>query len=308
MAEDSKSAYAELEEPFFYWIEAQRRYSAYTKRNYKKALDDWFAWLDENEFFNGKYLAVPKLLAKNYVVELASKYGGATLRNRISAIRSFYKFEMMNSRSDADPFSTVRLPKVKRDLPVFLSESQIPKLLESPWLLAESGKMDLRRALCGALFIEFLYGAGLRVSELCKIKWGDIDRGARIVRVLGKGGKVRFCPYGKCADDVLQKWSQNFVSDGNPDCFVFILPSGEPMYPRYVQRELKKFLMFAGLPANITPHKLRHSFATHLVNHDVDLRALQEMLGHSSLSTTQIYTHLGVKKLQQEYKAAHPRA
>ena len=80
------------------------------------------------------------------------------------------------------------------------------------------------------------------------------------------------------------------------------------MYPRYVQRELKKFLMFAGLPANITPHKLRHSFATHLVNHDVDLRALQEMLGHSSLSTTQIYTHLGVKKLQQEYKAAHPRA
>ena len=305
---ESGEKYGELLEPFFYWISAQRRYSKYTLRNYAKALRDWFGWLESNEFFGGDPARVPRSLAKNYLVELSSKYAGSTLHNRISAIRSFYGFLVKNSRAESDPFSGVRLPKIRRDLPVFLSEGQMPSLLQCPWTLAAEGKIAPRRAVCDALCLELLYGAGLRVGELCKIRWGDIDESARVIRVLGKGAKVRFCPYGAAAEGVLLRWKSEFAAGIGPEDFVMTTDSGKPIYPRYVQREMKKYLMMAGLPPNITPHKLRHSFATHLVNHNVDLRALQEMLGHSSLSTTQIYTHLGVNRLKQEHRAAHPRA
>lgn len=300
--------YSDLLEPFLYWIGTQRRYSKYTSRNYKKSLEDWFAWLDGNEFFSGDFMSIGKALAKSYLVELSTKYAGTTLHNHISAIRAFYKFSMKNERAQEDPFSLVRLPKIKRDLPVFLNESQVPNLLECPWILASQGKLKARDAVCDALCLEFLYGSGLRVSELCAMKWGDVDFDKKIIRVLGKGGKTRFCPFSSFASEILVNWRDNFSYDKKIDSIIFVLKKGTPMYPRYVQRRLKNYLLMSGLPLNITPHKLRHSFATHLVNANVDLRALQEMLGHSSLSTTQIYTHLSTKQLIEEHHRAHPRA
>lgn len=297
----------ELLEPFLFWIQAQRRYSDYTARNYTKSIEDWFDWLLSNEFFGGNFLNVDKRLAKNYVAHLAIKFEATTLRNKISALRSFYKFWAKNDENVTDCFALVRLPKIKRDLPVFLAESQTPRLLECPWVLLRDGKIKENVAVLDALCLEFLYGSGLRVSELCKMNWGGVDVDKRILRVEGKGNKVRFCPFSEAASEVLSIWRDKFSKSTDIDAPVLTLPNGERIYPRRVQRSLKTYLMMAGLPPNITPHKLRHSFATHLVNANVDLRALQEMMGHSSLSTTQIYTHLATKRLVEEYRRAHPR-
>ncbi|MBO5254785.1 MAG: tyrosine-type recombinase/integrase, partial [Opitutales bacterium] len=159
-----------------------------------------------------------------------------------------------------------------------------------------------------ALCLELLYGAGLRISELCQLKWKDIDFVRNAAIVVGKGNKTRFCPFGEVAGKLLQKWRKEYALSTDNDAYILHTSQKKPMYPRYVQRALAKYLIQSGLPSNITPHKLRHSFATHLVNEGVDLRVLQEMLGHASLSTTQIYTHLNTKKLVAEHKAAHPRA
>ncbi len=291
-------------------ISRQRRYSKYTSRNYRHALEDWFAWLKETEYADGDFKKVDKRVARAYVAELSSKYEHSTIHNRVSAIRSFYKFLIQNQTLDSDPFSLLKLPKLKKDLPIFLTESSMPALLSSPkrdekTSEKEEDKIDaVRDSLC----IELLYGAGLRVSELCGLKWRDVDFSNNTARIFGKGSKIRICPFGEIAGKSLRRWRDEFALDKTPDAPVITLKSGEPIYPRYVQRMMKKYLIKSGLPTNITPHKLRHSFATHLVNNGIDLRSLQEMLGHASLSTTQIYTHLGVKKLVEEHRLNHPRA
>lgn len=305
MSEDIKNADLEA---FMFRIGQQRRYSKYTLRNYEHALKEWLWWVSQNEFLNGDYLKADKRAAKNYIVELASKYSRATLHNKISAIRSFYKFLIQTQTCEGDPFSLVKLPKMKKDLPVFLSEDQVPGLLQMPWILARDGKISEMHAVRDALCMELIYGAGLRISELCSLTWGEIDMSQNAARVTGKGNKTRFCPFGKNAGDLLRKWRDKFAADKSPDSAVLVPVGEHAVYPRLVQRNMKKYLMLAGLPSNITPHKLRHSFATHLVNGGIDLRSLQEMLGHSSLSTTQIYTHLSTKHLVEEHRKAHPRA
>ena len=236
-------------EAFMVRIGQQRRYSKYTLRNYSDSIREWVGWLKICEFSDGSYLSAGRRVARMYVAELSSKLRPATVRNKISALRSFYKFLIQTRAAESDPFELVSLPKMKKDLPICLNEGQTAALLQIPWTLERAGKIDRFRALRDALALEFLYGAGLRISELCA-----------------------------------------------------------PLYPRLVQRELKIYLQFAGLPLSITPHKLRHGFATHLVNADADLRSVQEMLGHSSLSTTQIYTHLSTRKMLEAYNSAHPHS
>ncbi len=303
MATSSQSAF----EAFMFRIGEQRRYSKYTIRNYGKSIEEWFVWLN-TDGGGISYLEADKKKARNYVAYLSLKCSHSTIRNKVSAVRSFYKFLMQCGDVEGDPFSTVRLPKLSRELPVFLSEGRTPTLLETPWLLLRDGKISPEKAHRDSICIELLYGAGLRVSELCALKWGDVDMSTGVARVLGKGAKFRFCPVGNVAVELLRKWRADFVPSASASDFILRSERGLPLYPRYVQRELKNYLMIAGLPVNITPHKLRHTFATHLVNGGVDLRALQEMMGHASLSTTQIYTHLNTRKLVEEHRASHPRA
>ncbi len=284
-------------------LQTQKRYSKYTVRNYRKAIEEWFEFLDEYGFDNPTQAS--RKTAKRYVAELSNAMETTTVRNKISAIRSFYKFLLQTNSADNDPFSTVKLPKLKKNLPVFLTETQTPSLLQAPW---ESEKPSPEAILRDALCLELLYGAGLRISELCSLKWGNIDFSQNTATVLGKGNKTRFCPFGENAGELLREWKNRFALSTENDAFILHTPQKKKLYPRFVQRALKQYLSESNLPANITPHKLRHSFATHLVNEGVDLRALQEMLGHASLSTTQIYTHLNTKKLVAEHKAAHPRA
>lgn len=297
---------------FIFRIGEQRRYSKYTLRNYKKSVEEWYLWLSQNEFFKGDITKIEKRLARDYVAELARKHARTTLHNKISAIRSYYKFLIQTRSAESDPFSLVRLPKLKRGLPIFLSQPQVPELMEAPQELEKSENKNKKisefQKACDTLILEMLYATGMRVSEICNIKWVDIDESQRIIKVLGKGNKIRFCPYGEKASQALTIWKEKFSLNTNLNDFVLHTYLGSKMYPRYIQRALKKYLNISNLPSNITPHKLRHSFATHLVNNDVNLRALQEMLGHANLSTTQIYTHLSTAELQKEYNLHHPRA
>jgi integrase/recombinase XerC len=156
--------------------------------------------------------------------------------------------------------------------------------------------------------MELLYGGGLRVSELSGLDYGQIDFERGFARVLGKGNKERMCPLGRVAMAVLVKWRDEFARTSAADAPVLVNARGERLPVRQIQRLLKRYLVLADLPADMTPHKLRHSYATHLLNAGADLRLVQELLGHVNLATTQIYTHVSVARLKKVYDQAHPRA
>ena len=155
---------------FILRLQTQKRYSKYTVRNYKKSIEEWFEFLEENDLDNPS--SANRKTAKRYVAELSNALETTTVRNKISAIRSFYKFLIQTNSADSDPFSTVKLPKMKKSLPVFLTETQIPQLLQAPWENQNQTELSTLRT---ALALELLYGAGLRISELCTLKWKDID-------------------------------------------------------------------------------------------------------------------------------------
>jgi len=289
-------------------ISLQRRYSPNTLDSYERSVRHWAAWLADNEFFGGDICEVPRTLARNYVAGFSGKYSRRSIHNRVSALRSFYKFLEREGLSKASPFDGVKLPKLEKDLPVYLNVGQMPALLAAPQNKLEEKKIDPREALCDSLCLELLYGAGFRVSELCNLKWSNIDFANASARIIGKGAKERFCPFGEAAAALLKEWKNRFCQNAAKEDYVFSTKGGAQLYPRKVQRRLKEYLSNANLPANITPHKLRHSYATHLMNAGMDLRVLQELLGHASLSSTQIYTHLNTKELKDIYKRAHPRA
>lgn len=293
--------YKEHLDAFLDYINSQRRYSKYTARNYSKAVLQWCVWLESNEMFSADIFSVDRVFAKNYVAFLSSQVERRTLHNKVSALRSFHKFLARQNPKARNPFEAIPLPKAKKDLPIFLSENQIPKLLKSPFHFLEEGKISRQEAIRDSLCLELLYGAGLRISELCSLKFENIDFEKASARVLGKGNKIRLCPFGEVALEVLKTWRDEFRAGATRKDFVLTSQRGSQMYPRLVQRNLKKYLIESNLPLDITPHKLRHTFATHLVDGGIDLRALQEMLGHSSLSTTQIYTHLGTSHLKKEH-------
>jgi len=289
-------------------IGEQRRYSQYTLRNYKFAIDEWNSWLCENEFFSGDITDVKRLLAKDFIVYLLKKYDRNTLHNKISALRSFYKFLLATNECKDNPFANIPLPKKEKSLPIFLNEKQIVELLQMPETLFYEKKISDREAFRDKIVLELLYGAGFRISELCGLRWENVDLKNAFARIIGKGKKERVCPFGKSTANMLELWKSNYVTNPTLKDFVLAAEDSSPLYPRLVQRNLKKYLALAGLPLDITPHKLRHSYATHLINAGMGLRSLQELLGHSSLSTTQVYTHLSMKKIRQDYNMAHPHS
>ena len=168
--------------------------------------------------------------------------------------------------------------------------------------------MDDFTALRDSVILEMLYGGGLRVSELCGLNLGQIDMEQGVARVLGKGGKERLCPLGKVAVECLQRFLELSGASTDRGSPVVFTAQGKRLQAAQVQRLLKTHLRAAGLPLDMTPHKLRHSYATHLLDHGADLRSVQELLGHASLSTTQVYTHVSVARLKDAHRQAHPRA
>ena len=233
------------------------------------------------------------------------QYAKATIARKLATLRSFYKFLLKRGQLTENPVLSVRTPKQDKRLPRFLEYDQVKKLLETPPLDNWLGARD--RAI-----LETLYSTGVRVSELVALNLDDIDFLGEVLHVRGKGKKERITPIGTSALQTIQQYLElrNKRAQGNSNFdskVLFLNKLGKRLSTRSVRRKMDKYLKMAGLDIAFSPHSLRHSFATHMLNNGADLRSVQELLGHQSLSTTQIYTHLTTRKLKEVYEHAHPR-
>ena len=290
------------------YLSGHRRLSPYTCRNYIHAVSSFRDWCNDSRQAVVDLFTIDKSTARSYLIEIQHKVSRVTLRNHVSGIRNFYKFCMERNHCESNPFHSLTLPKTEKKLPQYLTEKDILKLLEQPNLQNRKSEKGKFLVLRDQMILEILYGGGFRVSELISINYGDINWEQKLLKVTGKGGKQRFCPIGDRAIKSIRKFQE--IRQQVPAVTDPVVTSiqGRRLSARSVQLILKKYLLTAGLPLDLTPHKLRHSYATHLLDHGADLRAVQEMLGHRSLSTTQIYTHVSVAKLKKTHGQAHPRA
>jgi integrase/recombinase XerC len=251
-------------------------------------------------------LSVDVNSVRAYLAALNEKqYSKSTIARKLATLRSFYKFLVKRNQLTSNPVMAVRTPKQDKRLPRFLEYEEVKKLLETPSMDNWLGARD--RAI-----METLYSTGVRVSELVALNMDDVDFLGEVVHVRGKGKKERIVPIGTSALQIIQHYmefrSKRAQSNPNFDSKVlFVNKHGRRLSTRSVRRKMDKYLKIAGLDISISPHTLRHSFATHMLNNGADLRSVQELLGHQSLSTTQIYTHLTTKKLKEVYDKAHPR-
>ena len=295
-------------QPFAEYLSKERRYSKNTLRNYRQAFEDLYRWLKEAELWEKGIDALDSRDMRDFVIEAQQRYSRRTLHNHVSALRAYVKYWMLQGKLRRNPFVGIPLPKLDKPLPKFLTEAQMKKLLMGPQKLLDNESIDAFTAWRDRLVMELLYGGGLRVSELAGLNYSAIDFGSGVARVMGKGNRARLCPLGKVAIAVLQRFRENHARDKSPDAPVLITARFQRLPVRQVQLLLKRYLLLAELPLDLTPHKLRHSYATHLLNAGADLRLVQELLGHAQLTTTQIYTHVSVARLQEVYAKAHPRA
>lgn len=295
-------------QPFLEHLEKERRYSAYTLRNYRHAFADFYVWLRDNKLWERGLDALTTRDLRDFVIEGQRRFDRRTLHLHASGLRAFFKYWLKHGRVKRNPFVGVPLPKLEKRLPKFLTEDQMKLLLAGPTRLLENESIDAFTAWRDRLAMELLYGGGLRVSELVALDYGSVDFENGVARVLGKGGKERLCPLGAVAMAVLKKFKNEFARDTSPTSPVLVTPSHARLPVRQVQLMLKRYLDLADLPHELTPHKIRHSYATHLLNAGADLRLVQELLGHASLNTTQVYTHVSVARLKEVYNKAHPRA
>jgi integrase/recombinase XerC len=241
-----------------------------------------------------------------YLAHLNEKeYSKATIARKLATLRSFYKFLVKRNYVTTNPVTAVRTPKQDKKLPRFLEYEEVKRLLETPPINTWLGARD--RAI-----METLYSTGIRVSELVALNMEDIDFLGEVIHVRGKGKKERIAPIGTSALQTIQHYmefrNKRAQNNSNFDSKVlFVNKHGKRLSTRSVRRKMDKYLKMAGLDPAISPHTLRHSFATHMLNNGADLRSVQELLGHQSLSTTQVYTHLTTSRLKEVYENAHPR-
>jgi len=295
-------------EQFCQYIASERRLSPYTLRNYQHAITVFMHWLIHHQQWSGDFDQIDSLQVRRYLMESQATLSRKTLHNHFSALRSFCKFLLQRKRIRANPFASVSLPRLPKSLPKYLTERQMLQLLGGPLRLLQQQAITPFKACRDQLMMELLYGGGVRVSELVGLNYGNIDTDQGIARVMGKGQKERLCPLGAVAMQCLQQFKTQFANSTSFDAPVLINQKHKRLSVRQVQLLLKEYLALADLPMDMTPHKIRHSYAPHLLNRGADLRLVQELLGHASLSTTQIYTHVGIKRLQDAHRQAHPRA
>ena len=289
--------------------------SAYTERNYRQALSEFAAWSKERHGTGPDWAARSRDDFRDFLRALGrNRISRAAVRLRFSALRSFYKFLVREGVIDASPIRNISLPKLEKRIPMFLTVGQFTALAKAPGeeltRAAKNKKFDATVYFRDAAILEVIYSCGLRVSELCQLCAGDLDWPGELARVRGKGKKERLVPIGRPAlDGIRVYWNHARYSPG-PEMPVFFRRGKRslPLSPRTVQLRLKQYLRAAGLDPKLTPHKLRHSFATHLLDAGADLRSVQELLGHAHLVTTQVYTHITTERLKQTYDKSHPRA
>ena len=298
-------------------LATDRAASLYTRRNYRHALGEFTRWHHQERHALPVWAELRRDDFRQYLRFLGRhQLSRAATQLRFSALRSFYRFLVRRGYLDSSPIRDLALPKREKRLPRFLTAQQMVDLLNAPLqALArkrKGGEDQLNESPYrrDQAILETIYSCGLRIGELCALSAGDIDWQDQVVRVRGKGRKERLVPIGQPALNAIQiYWSglRAFPGPGDP---VFQAERGKAsrLYPRIVQAHLKRYLELAGLDPHLTPHKLRHSYATHLLDAGADLRSVQELLGHAHLGTTQVYTHVSTERLKRAYDQAHPRA
>lgn len=307
---------------FFNYLKAERDASAHTVNNYLMDIRQYvehfwpdagppYRWKEADRFWGRRFLV--------YFQQM--ECAPTTTARKLSSLRSFYRFLEREGRVRVNPFSGLALPKRPRRLPDIMSVTEVDRLLDMPgqWAV-QSGKTgeEAREvrflASRDAAILELLYSTGMRIAECAGLTRDRLDLLSGVAKALGKGKKERLCPVGRPASRALRAYldarSARLTALGlrrDPDA-VFINRNGGKLTTRSIERMMKKYLLMAGLRPDYSPHILRHSFATHMLDAGADLRSVQELLGHSSLSTTQIYTHISVERLKEVYEQAHPRA
>lgn len=293
---------------FLEYIRSQRGYSNNTVRNYEIDLRQFFEYLKKNNGDPADLDTIDFRVIRGYLGGLFKRYKKTTIARKLSAIRSFFNYIERNGQREGNPAAEISSPKQGNYIPEYLNIDDMFRLLQTA---AVSNPLESR----DLAILELLYSCGIRVSELTGLNLSDIDFDQRLVRVIGKGNKERIVPIGKKAleavgnyiksTDRLRRKGRNLEESG--DSPLFLNNRGGRLSSRSVSTLIKKYVTESGLVNGITPHSIRHTFATHLLDSGADLRSVQELLGHVSLSTTQKYTHVTLDKLMDVYDKAHPR-
>ena len=289
-------------EEFLRYLEVERNASPRTIVAYRRAL---------TAFRTGEKIfpAWKKCVAddfRDYLFDTMKKgQARSYIRLQFSAFRTFYRFLVERKGLRRDPVRELELPKAEKKLPLVLTRPQIDELLAAPMRVPKHRSAPVWMPQRDAAIMEVFYSSGLRLAELASLNVADVDLYTESVRVLGKGRKERVCPVGAPALEAVSRYRAAANVQSGP---LFINKTRRRISPRSIWLILKRYLRHTSIPISLSPHKLRHSFATHLLDGGADLRSVQALLGHASLSTTQIYTHVTVERLKRAYNDAHPRA
>ncbi len=291
-------------ESFLSYLRNERRYSDNTVIAYKNDIEHFISFLDSEDF--GDLDEISNKIAEFYLGNLRDDYTPKSIQRKVSSLKTMYNYFVNNKKMDFNPFNAIVLPKIEKRLPKFIYENEIKEFFTSIDTTTERGKRD-------KLIFLLLYGSGLRVSELTDLKLKDLNIDDRVISVHGKGSKDRLVPINKetqelfkvyllSARPVLLSKSDNLDNDN-----VFLNFKGTSLTSRGVRDILERLIRETSSTLRVSPHTFRHSFATHLLNNGMDVRMVQELLGHSNLSTTQIYTKISKESLVKEYEKAFPK-
>lgn len=276
-----------------------KRVSQNTITAYKKDLNQFVEFLEQKEINN--LTNITERTIRLFIVELnEANLSRTSISRKLSVLRGFYNYLNQHEIIEKNPLEEIKNPKTKRKLPEIITLDSFEKILK---LLDEENKNNIHHKL----IFELLYGCALRVSEVCNLNFGDIDLSRKSIRVLGKGNKTRFVPLGEKSIIVFNEYLTSIQIHKKNDPLI-LTSNGNRIYPRYVSRLVKKYLSIVSDVSKKSPHVLRHTAATHMLDNGADLMGVKEILGHENLSTTQIYTHVSVERLKKAYKNAHPKS
>ena len=288
-------------EEYLKYLQDEKRCSSHTVKAYRNDLDQFVQFCNKR-IGDFDFLSVDHFLIRSWVVEMmGNKISARSVNRKLSTLKSFYKYLMRMELLDGNPVDLVTKPKTKKRLPVFVEEEDLDRLLDNGYFSDDfEGRRD-------KVIVSFLYGTGVRLSELKNLRTADIDIERCMIKVLGKRNKERIVPFPRSMRSVLEDYLE--IRDGlfGEQEFLLLTIKGVQVYDKLIYRVVKKNLSLVTTISKKSPHVLRHSFATHLLNNGADLNAIKELLGHANLQATEIYTHTSFEKLKSVYEQAHPR-
>lgn len=294
-----------MQDPFFQYLEFEKRYSPHTLISYRTDLDQFTSYC-KNEFDISALEQVDYNIIRSWVVNLMqSSLETKSVNRKLACLKSYFKFLMKRGVIVSNPAQRVKTPKLKKRLPMFIEENHMNILLDD---VAFENSFEGSR---DKLTIELLYGTGIRLSELLNLKMTDINIYDNTIKVKGKGSKERVVPIHSSLANAIVEYNnlkKNTFLNLVDEPFLVCTSNGKKAYPMLIQRIIKKYLSLVSNTEKKSPHILRHSFATHMLNNGADLNAIKDLLGHANLAATQIYTHNSLDKLRNVFKQSHPKA